>query len=89
MITLEQLYKEIEEIKARNRRVESDKKWETSYTRRILLLVFTYLTIGLYLNAIRIENPFLHAIVPTVGFYISTLTIPIFKEFWKKYIYKK
>ena len=88
MMTLEQLHKEIEEIKVRNKRVEIDKKWETSYTRRSFLIVFTYLTIGLYLQAIRIENPWIHAIVPAVGFYISTLTFPFIKEVWKKYIYK-
>lgn len=30
-----ELEKEIEQIKARNKRVELDKAWETSWTRRI------------------------------------------------------
>lgn len=42
MATLKQLEREIEIIKERNRRVESDKLWETSYTRRFLLMLFTY-----------------------------------------------
>jgi hypothetical protein len=44
----------------------------------------------LYLSAIKIENPWINAIVPAVGFYIyiSTLTLPFIKEFWEKYIYR-
>lgn len=89
MATLEQLEKEIDALKERNRRVESDKAWETSYTRRTILAVFTYLAVGLYLQAILIPNPWLNAIVPTVGFMLSTLTLPFFKELWIKRIHRK
>lgn len=83
------LEKEIAEIKKRNRHVESDKAWETSWTRRILLTFFTYLAIGLYLNAIKIPEPWLNAVVPAVGFMLSTLTLPFFKRMWTKYFYNK
>lgn len=89
MITLEQLAREVEEIKERNRRVELDKKWETSKTRKLLLIVFTYLTIGIYLQAIRIDNPWINAIVPAIGFFLSTLTLPLFKKLWQQYFDKK
>ncbi len=89
MTTLEQLEEEIEKIKKRNRRVEADKTWETSYTRRILLMIFTYLAIGVYLVVIKIPNPWLNAIVPAVAFMLSTLTLPFFKKIWLKYIHKK
>ena len=80
------LKKEIDQIGERNRRVETDKAWETSYTRRGLLTIFTFLAFGLYLNAIQITNPWLNAIVPAVGFMLSTLTLPFFKELWIKHI---
>ena len=89
MTTLKQLEEEIEKIKNRNQRVETDKAWETSYTRRILLMIFTYLAIGFYLVAIKIPNPWLNAIVPAVAFMLSTLTLPFFKKIWLKYIYKR
>lgn len=38
MVNLEQLEKEIKKIKQRNKRVEDDKAWELSYTRRALLM---------------------------------------------------
>ncbi|GBE19610.1 hypothetical protein BMS3Abin17_00334 [archaeon BMS3Abin17] len=73
----------------RNKRVEADKAWETSYTRRTILTIFTYLAIGVYLNAINIPRPWLNAIVPAVAFMLSTLTLPYFKKIWLTNIYKK
>ena len=83
---LEQLQQEIDTIKSRNKSVEIDKAWETSKTRRVILMVFTYIAIGLYLQAINIENAWLNAIVPAVGFMLSTLTLPFFKKIWMKLI---
>jgi hypothetical protein len=82
---LEQLQQEIDTIKARNQAVETDKAWETSKTRRAILMLFTYLAIGLYLQSIKIENAWLNAIVPAVGFMLSTLTLPFFKRIWIKF----
>ncbi len=89
MTRLQELEKEIENIKERNRRVEADKHWETSYTRRVLLVIFTYLAIGFYLQAIRIPQPWLNAIVPAVAFMLSTLTLPFFKKLWMKFICRR
>ena len=72
----------LNEIKERNRKVELDKAWETSYTRRILLMIFTYLSIGIYLQVIDVPSPWLNAIVPAVAFMLSTLTLPFFKKMW-------
>ena len=88
MVSLNDLFKEISIIKARNKRVEIDKKWETSLTRRILLIVFTYLSIGVYLDVINIPNPWMNAIVPALAFLLSTLTLPFFKKLWQKHIRK-
>lgn len=89
MDDFQKLKQRIETIEERNKKVEIDKAWETSWTRRILLIVFTYLAIGLYLNSINIDHPWLSAIVPAIAFLLSTLTLPFFKELWKKYLHKK
>jgi len=89
MATLQELEKEIEKIKERNIRVESDKAWETSYSRRALLATFTYLAIGFYLCAIKIASPWINAIVPAIGFMLSTLTLPFFKKLWLKHKYSE
>lgn len=89
MLTSEQLDQEIKKIKERNKRVENDKAWETSYLRRGLLLIYTYLAIGVYFNFIDIPKPWLNAVVPSVAFLLSTLTLPFVKKPWLKYIYKQ
>ena len=83
------LEKRIQKIEQRNLRVESDKAWETSWTRKIVLILFTYLAVGFYLNVIGVSKPWINAIVPSIGFLLSTLTIPWIKNFWVKAIYKK
>jgi len=85
MVTLKQLGKDLAQIKRRNKNVEGDKAWETSYTRRALLTLFTYIAIGAYLQAIGIADPWLNAIVPAVAFMLSTLTLPYFKGLWLKH----
>jgi len=86
---MDNLEQRIQKIEERNRQVEQDKAWETSRARRILLMAFTYLAIGVYLWAIGISRPWLHAIVPTIAFMISTLAMPWFKRIWVKNIYRK
>lgn len=83
------LEERVERIERRNDRVEIDKAWETSYTRKILLVAFTYIAIALYLKFIVRIDPWINAIVPSVGFLLSTLTLPYLKKLWSKYIYRK
>lgn len=84
MATLGELEKEIESIKARNRRVEADKAWETSWTRRIFIVLSTYLLIAIFLIIINVERPFTSAIIPAVAYLISTLSLGILKSWWLK-----
>ena len=42
---LKDLEKTIEDILERNKRVELDKKWETSLTRKICIAVLTYIVV--------------------------------------------
>ena len=84
MTTLAELEKEIEKLKDRNRRVELDKDWETSLTRKVLLIIFTYISIALYLKFIVGIEPWVNAVVPSIGFLLSTLTLSYFKNLWIK-----
>lgn len=85
MSDVQTLEKRIKALEERNKRVETDKAWETSKTRRVLLILFTYIAIGLYLNVINVTDPWLNAIVPSFGFLLSTLTLSLFKRLWKRY----
>jgi hypothetical protein len=85
---LDKLTSRLAAIEERNKRVQADKAWEASWARRGLLILFTYLAIGLYLSAINVTRPWLNAIVPSLGFLLSTLTLPFFKQLWLKRWYK-
>lgn len=88
MDKLKQLEKRLIKIEKRNKRVELDKAWETSVTRRVILLGLTYLAISLYFVTISVTRPFVNAVVPAVGFWLSTLTLPFFRKIWEKYTAK-
>ncbi len=75
---------EIEKIKARNQRVEADKAWETGYFRRFIITIGTYLFSYVLFLLIEAPNPQIAALVPAMGFLLSTLTMPFIKETWLK-----
>ncbi|OGH08301.1 MAG: hypothetical protein A2152_01320 [Candidatus Levybacteria bacterium RBG_16_35_6] len=85
---MEDIERRIKIIEERNSKVEGDKAWETSFFRRFLIALFTYLAIALYLLIIKVENPWINAIVPSIAFLLSTLTLPFFKQIWTKYFYQ-
>ena len=76
--------KEIRKIQERNKKVEMDKAWETSFTRKILIAAGTYLVIVLVMMALGMASPFVGAIIPTLGFLLSTLSIDFAKSIWIK-----
>lgn len=83
------LEKEINEIKERNKRVELDKKWETSITRRICICVLTYIVVVIYTYLIgRVSNIFLTSLVPVIGFTLSTLSLKGIRKIWENNINK-
>lgn len=85
--TLEQ---RIEKIEQRNQTVEAAKAWETSWARKILVAVLTYLVIsGFLIFVVGLPNPWINALVPTIGFLLSTLSVELAKSIWIRYLYKK
>lgn len=79
-----ELEKRIEAIEERNKRVEGDKAWETSFLRKFLIIILTYIFAVLYLKVADTTNPLLGAVVPTVGFFLSTQTLNVIKKQWLK-----
>lgn len=79
--------KEINEIKKRNKRVELDKKWETSITRRVCICILTYIVVVIYTYVIsKVSNIFLSSLVPVIGFTLSTLSLKGLRKIWEKNI---
>lgn len=82
------MQEELRTIHERNRRVEIDKAWESSKTRKGIISVMTYVVITLFLTLINAPHPYLNALIPTAGFLLSTLTMPYFKKIWIQKIYR-
>ncbi|MBR6113429.1 MAG: hypothetical protein IKP79_02840 [Bacilli bacterium] len=79
------LEKEIKDIKERNKRVEKDKAWETSWTRRICIMILTYLVVIAYSYIIKkYDNILLSSLVPVIGFTLSTLSLKLVRKVWEK-----
>lgn len=70
-------------IVERNRRVESNKAWETSRTRLLSVTAITYLTMVLVFSVLGSAKALLDALVPTTGFFLSTLSLPLVRRLWE------
>lgn len=82
--------KEIKKIKERNKKVELDKDWETSWTRKICIMILTYIVVIIYSYLIKqYDNIFLSSLVPVIGFTLSTLSLRYIRKIWEKKLYFK
>lgn len=82
MNTYQQLEKRLSVIETRNKKVEKEKAWETSGVRKISIAVITYFALAGYFGLILKVNPWVNAIVPTVGFLLSTSSLSVIKKIW-------
>jgi len=80
-MNLEERIKKIEE---RNKKVELDKRWETSWTRKICIMILTYIVVIIYSYIVRnYDNILLSSLVPVIGFTLSTLSLKIVRKIWE------
>ena len=80
------LEKRIDDIEKRNKRVELDKDWEVSFTRKFCIMILTYIVVIIYSYLIRnYDNILFSSLVPVIGFTLSTLSLKIIRKVWEKY----
>ncbi len=79
---LTKLEEDLAAIKQRNARVTAEKAWERSPTRIALICAITYLCAALLLLMLGAKRIWLDALVPTLGFFLSSLSVPIVKDWW-------
>lgn len=81
---MNKLEKRIEAIEKRNKKVETDKAWETSWTRRICIMILTYIIVIIYSYIVRnYDNILLSSLVPVIGFTLSTLSLKLIRKIWE------
>ena len=61
-----------------------DKAWEGSVVRKSVVILITYIVVVLFLFAIGNNEPFIDALVPPAGFFLSTLVVSDLKKWWIK-----
>lgn len=72
-------------IEKRNKKVETDKAWETSWIRIICIMILTYIVVIAYSYVIRkSDNIFLSSLVPVIGFTLSTMSLNLVRKIWEK-----
>lgn len=82
---MKELEERISNIEKRNKKVETDKAWETSMTRKVCIAILTYIIVIIYSYSIsKIDNIFLSSLVPVIGFTLSTLSLKGIRNIWEK-----
>ena len=82
---MKDLEKRVEAIEKRNKKVETDKAWEISWTRRVCIMLLTYVVVIAYSYVIRkSDNIFFSSLVPVIGFTLSTMSLNLIRKFWEK-----
>ena len=74
----------ISTLEKRNQRVELDKAWEVSWARKLSILALTYAVVVCYLYFVVGIDPWINALVPVMGYFLSTLSLSFLKAQWVK-----
>lgn len=72
----------VQRIEERNIRVEAEKAWEVSFFRISSIMILTYIIACGVLFVIGNSNPFRNALIPVVGYFLSTQSLPFIKRLW-------
>ena len=81
---MQNLEANIRALEERNKRVEKDKAWEISFTRRGFIAGITYVAALLFIKLNGIPNAALQALIPAGAYVLSTLSLPPLKQWWLK-----
>lgn len=76
------LEQRIQKIEERNQRVEADKAWEGSAVRIGSIMLVTYIIATGLMVAMGNDNSFRNALIPVVGYFLSTQSLPFLKRSW-------
>jgi len=81
---MENYEQRIKDIEERNIKVEADKKWEVSIIRRISIALLTYIVVCIFLRAIGQKQIFINALIPVIGYWLSTVSLQAIRKVIQK-----
>lgn len=64
---------------------EKGRKFDSSWARVLVIMGITYVTLSSYMRLIGVEEPLRGAVVPTVGFYLSTWSLSFMRALWVRW----
>lgn len=76
-------------LKEKNKKIEADKAWETSWTRRGIIAAVTYVIVVIWLGMIGVQHQFLHATVPVLSYLVAMAGLPFMKKYWLQKVYTR
>lgn len=79
---IKNLEESINAINDRNKKVAADKAWERSSFRVFSLCVITYVVASFLMYFIGVQDYLFNALIPTLGYLLSTQSLPIIKKWW-------
>lgn len=79
---IKNLEEKIDAINERNKKVEADKAWEGSNFRIFSLCIITFIIASFVMYFIGVQKYLLNALIPTLGYFLSTQSLPFIKKWW-------
>jgi len=82
---IERLQEQVAKLEQRNIDKDVGKSFESSWTRTCFIIAFTYIVIYLYLRfSLNVADPQKNAVVPAIGFTMSTWSMSLVKPVWAR-----
>ena len=76
-------------LKEKNKKIEAEKAWETSNTRRGIIAVVTYIIVAIWLDMLDVKHHYLHALVPVCAYLVAMSMLPFLKNYWINFVYRR
>lgn len=79
------LEERVHALEERNKKVEADKAWEVSHLRTLIIALITYVVAALVMSIISVNDPWMNALIPTLGYVLSRISLRVVQRWWLKH----
>jgi len=82
VLTLEE---QVQKLNLMQKYDELKSKWDRSLVRIIYVSTTTYLFVAVFMFILEVDNYLVNALIPSLGYILSTQTLPSIKKAWVRY----
>lgn len=75
----------LKRILTRNQKVDEEKRWKESLTHRLSVTVLIYIISVCCFYFASVHEIFIVALIPSLGYFISTIKLKLIRHIWEKY----